>query len=130
MRSCLTGQNVSFAYFFGNVSPTEVTTNQQLLTHFLVTAVNPEEENASCPGSREPEIELAVNDLLKSIVFQGGVHVFMVACGIGVNCSARGDEMMGLVPALFHVGASTLWPVACMRAAEWTRFMLMNGKDL
>jgi hypothetical protein len=123
--------DVSFVYSFGYVH--ERGTNQQLRIYSLLAVGNPEEVTVSCPRSHEPERELTAIDLPKSVKFKEGAHVFMVACGSGVDYPALEVNCWASSP-LGHVGArsatSTLGLVVAVRAEEWTRFMVDEWKML
>jgi CHAT domain-containing protein len=53
-----------------------------------------------------------------------GTHVNLIACAGGLAEVTQGDEVMGLVPALLHAGASstisTLWPIADKDGANFS----------
>jgi hypothetical protein len=117
--------DASFVYFFGHVH--DMGKKDQLKTHLLL-AVDEREAIAACPGFHEPEMQLTVNDILQDLKFQEGAHVFIVACGSGVQYASPGDDMLGLVTALFFAGArtttTTLWPVNAFKARIWTEFVV------
>src|SRR6201999_2490079 len=52
----------------------------------------------------------------------------IVACASGVQYAAPGDDMLGIIPALFFAGArstvSTLWPVNPQIAVNWTKHFI------
>jgi CHAT domain-containing protein len=54
-----------------------------------------------------------------------GTHVNLIACQGGITDIKRGDEVMGLVPALLYSGASstisTLWSIDDSDGAEFSR---------
>ncbi|KAH7031398.1 CHAT domain-containing protein [Microdochium trichocladiopsis] len=75
------------------------------------------------PGE-SPVEQLAAREVL-GIRLSTATHVNMIACQGGVTEVKPGDEVMGLVPAFLHSGASstvsTLWRISDVHGAEFSR---------
>ena len=73
--------------------------------------------------------KLAARDVF-SIAFSKGTHVSLIACLGGRARISDGDEVMGLVPALLHSGASstisTLWSIPDNIGARFTDAFYQN----
>jgi len=121
--------DASLIYFFGHVH--DQGQKDQLKTHLLL-AVDEDEAEIPCPGFHEVEMQLTVEDILRNLKVQEGAHAFIVACGSGVQYASAGDDMLGLVTALFFAGArttaTTLWPVHPLKARTWTEFVVDEWK--
>lgn len=68
------------------------------------------------------DIKLAAREIF-ALSFPLGSHVSLIACSGGLARISPEDEVMGLVPALLHAGASstisTLWPIADQAGADF-----------
>lgn len=70
---------------------------------------------ASNSANADTDIKLTAREIF-ALSFPLGSHVSLIACLGGLARISPEDEVMGLVPALLHAGASstisTLWPIA------------------
>src|SRR3954454_13632934 len=75
---------------------------------------------SAAPFARETGLMLAEGDIFKpedmcGLTLQDGAHVTLIACNSGKQDMSFGNEPLGMAPALFVAGASsvlaTLWPI-------------------
>ena len=108
----------SFFTFLGHVHLAPQPINSHLLLYHPLS-------NIPCTGSSEtdPETFLSGRDIITRARLEQGAHVVLLACGSGVTEARVQDEALGLVPAFFHAGASsvvaTLWDVQVEAACTW-----------
>jgi CHAT domain-containing protein len=59
--------------------------------------------------------DLSVSELFNAKLMRDGAHFTVIACDSGTQDIAPGDEPLGLIPALFHAGATSIlgcqWPI-------------------
>ena len=116
-----------FFHFFGHVHNRDAAhpMNAHLL---LATQSHKPQDDEICTGTHEEDAWLSASKILAQKLFREGAHANLIACDSGVNYSALGDDMLGLIPALLMAGArsicSTLWAVDEKVADEWIAQLL------
>ena len=129
-------ENADLFHFYGHVHKSNE--KDPLNSHLLLYTGNEDNpvEDAICSndetGQHDAKAMLSASDILSSIKFREGAHVNLIACDSGVShaAAARGDEMLGLIPALIMAGArsacATLWAVDQSSANEWTHRLILE----
>lgn len=98
----------------------------------LYTGPGDSEENVTCDGNHDEDAMLSAKDIISRVKFREGAHVNLIACDSGVSYAAHGDDLLGLLSAIFLAGArsacTTLWPVASSSAGEWIELLTAEWK--
>ncbi len=90
----------------------------------LYTGSQDRGDDAICTGEPDKSTWLQAREILAHVSFREGAHTNTIACDSGVSYDASGNDMLGLIPALFMAGARsaclTLWAVDASVADDWT----------
>ena len=119
-------------HFFGHVHNRDEA--NPLNAHLLLYTGRGRESdrNVSCDGSHDKDAMLSAEDIIDRVKLREGAHVNLIACESGVSYPAPGDDLLGLLSAIFLAGArsacTTLWPVSSNSAGEWTELLVKEWK--
>lgn len=123
-------ENADLFHFYGHVHRSGEA--NPMNSHLLLFTGKDPRDDAACNGTHDETAMLSARDIVSHVRFREGAHVNLIACDSGVSYAARGDEMLGLIPATLMAGArsvcGTLWAIERIRAYEWTKLLIDDWK--